>query len=246
MQIKDYPFYYFKKKTFGVFVLKVFNGLLPTIQVMATAAFLDRCIFYITEKQGLPELGQALFGLLLTMALNWVLVEVIHLALVELEIDLYEKSRELVLEKITRMKYFFLEDKEHYEQIQRMMRNPEILWKNSFLALCDSIALAVKIISLLVYIGLHASGSAAVMIVFLIPMAFRAFQGGSKIYHSNVEAQVWQNKSEYSYELLTEKASARERSLFGYFDMVQRQWMENYRKYSDIQAAGEKFFSYRC
>lgn len=242
MNIKDYPFYYFKTKTAAVLILKILNGLIPTVQVMATGAFLDRCIFYLTERQGLARLSQALVMLLVVMALDWTLAKIIDLTLVELELGLYGKSRELILEKNIRMKYWLLEDKENYERIQRMMRNPETLWQSSFLAVCDSIALVVRIVSLLLFIGANAPWSAVVMTASMLPMAFSAFKGGKKIYDNSVEAQIWQNKSEYSYELLTDKKSAHERSLFGYFDMVRKQWAENYEKYTGIQMAGEKSF----
>lgn len=216
-------------------VLNLFQGLIPTIQLLITADFLDAAIAIFNKKQDASSIITPLILLSLTIAYTWISYQIIKFSEVKLENKLRQNFRVFLVEKIANLKYKHIESQDSWDLISRVVKEPEIQCKNAYDQLLAMISMILRIVGILVILFTKVWWSGLFIVAISAPLFYIALKGGKASYEANRETEKFKRKVEYLGEVLNGRESVEERSLFGYSEEVNKKWHEQYETARGIE-----------
>ncbi len=207
---------------------KILQGLVPTLQVIATAKFLDVAMAIVSGKADYNEIFLPLTLVIIFIAYNWISSQLIKLVEVKLEIKLREKFRVFITEKRAKLKYKHIENKDTWDLISRVAKDPEVQYANAYKALLDMAALIIRILGILLVLITQVWWSAVIILAVCIPLFALALKSGKANYEVNREVSKYKRKYEYLKEVITGRDAVDERALFSYTDEMNKRWWQEY------------------
>ena len=111
------PFRYAPSYSALIAAEKILSGLVPTLQVIVTAKFLDTAIAVVSGNMNYSEIFLPLISVVLLIVYSWVSEELVKLINVKLEMRLREKFRVTITEKRAKLKYKHVENKDTWDLI---------------------------------------------------------------------------------------------------------------------------------
>lgn len=219
---------------------KILSGLVPTLQVIVTAKFLDTAIAVVSGDMNYSEIFLPLISVVLLIVYSWVSEELVNLINVKLEMRLREKFRVTITEKGAKLKYKHVENKDTWDLISRVSKEPEIQCKNAYNNFLELIALFIRVIGLLVVLVVYVWWAALIISGILFSLFMVSLRSGEDMYEANREVSKYRRRFEYLGEVLTGRESVEERTLFGYTDEVNKKWEEQYETARKIEYNTDK------
>lgn len=214
---------------------KILQGLLPTLQVIATAKFLDVAMAIVNGKADYNEVFLPLTLVIIFIAYNWISVQLVKLVEVKLEIKLREKFRVFITEKRAKLKYKHIENKDTWDLISRVAKDPEVQCTNAYKTLLEMVALIIRILGILLVLITQVWWSAVIILAMSIPLFALALKSGKASYEVNREVSKYKRKYEYIKEVITGREAVDERALFGYTDEMNKRWWQEYERGRKIE-----------
>ena len=205
-------------------IQKILYGIVPTIQVIVTAKFLDKALSIVTKKGQMNEIAIPLSLLVGLIIYSWASDQLVKFIDIKLELKLREKFRASITEKRAKLRYSYIENNDTWDLMSRVAKDPEIKSKkayNEFLAL---ISMFIRIIGLLFVLITHVWWAAIIIICFSVPLFKIALRNGEESYEADREISKYKRKFEYLGEILTGRESGEERTLFGYTNKINDKW----------------------
>lgn len=117
--IKNSPFW-----SVIIIAVRIFNALLPSLQIYVTAQFIDTATAIFTGK---ADRGQIMLPLFLTMGIiayqyiNGLLMDLVNL---RINIKMTEDFRQAIVEKRARLEYKHIENNDTWDLISRTCNDP--------------------------------------------------------------------------------------------------------------------------
>ncbi len=233
---KKYGFWDFLRIPFRVCPLyagiKVLNqvavSILPSLQVLATAAFLDTALEIFSGEAGHGEIRMPLLCLILIVAynnLNWQLMSYVNL---RLEMRLNFVYRTEITQKRAGLAYRHVEDNDTWELINRVCREPVEKLLGGFNNILGAANIVLRVGSLLAILMAQVWWAGLAIVAMSVPLFWLAIRSGRQVYEQNKEAQKHRRRAEYLQNVLQGRDNVEERTLFGYTEKVNGQWMEKY------------------
>lgn len=215
-------------QTILIFLNKVFSALLPSIQVLVTASFVDTAVEIFN---GNADKNQIFLPLILIMGiisyqyLSWTLVSIVNLSLT---MHLTESFRLSIVEKRSRLEYKHIEHNETWDLINRTCSDPVGRIMDGFNNIMSVLELILYITSILMIIMTQVWWAALLMIVISIPLFLIALKAGKTNYEAGKEADKHNRRANYLGTILTSRDMVEERSLFGYTKDINKKWYEKF------------------
>ena len=207
---------------------QILVSVLPSLQVLATAAFIDTALDIFAGKAGQSAITAPLLCLIAIVAynnLNWQLMSYINL---KMAMRLEFAYRTGIVEKRAALEYRHVEDNDTWELINRVCSDPVGKLTGGFDNILGAANIVLRVGSLLVILMAQVWWAGLAIVAISIPLFRLAIKGGHQIYEENKEAEKHRRRADYLKSVLQGRENVEERTLFGYTEKVNRQWLEKY------------------
>ena len=207
---------------------KVVFALAPSLQILATARFVDTVILiwhgeaarsqvilplvWVTLLAGYLFTSQVLFGFAKSM----------------MGIGLNKTFRPAVVKKRAALAYQHIENNETWDLISRVGEDPGAQVEEGFENILSFCGAVLNIGSVLLVIATQVWWAALVIMVISVPLFFVSIKSGKQTYNAFVDAQKHQRRATYLQGVLTNRDSVEERSFFKYSHKVNHHWHERF------------------
>lgn len=135
----------------------------------------------------------------------------------------------ILLKKQMNLSYQYIEDKDTCNLIYRIRDNCVDYFDEGYTNVINSLALFIKLASLMVIIFKASVISGLVILVIVYPLLYLALKTGKANYVLEQDAETTKRKYQYIFSVLTGKETANERNLFGF----SRHMTERYNRLFD-------------
>jgi ATP-binding cassette subfamily B protein len=192
------------------------GGVVPTLQVIATAKFIDKAISIVETKTHMSSIFPSLFAVIALIAYTWISTAIMKFGEIRLQISIREKFRTAITEKRSKLAYKHIENSETWDLISRVSKTPEIEVKAAYTDFLSMLASIIRVFGILVLLITEVWWAALIIIIFAIPLFYLAAKSGKANYEVNREVTKYKRKYEYLSAVLTDRETVDERTLFGF------------------------------
>lgn len=221
-------------------VLIVLGGLVPTLQIVVTAQFIDVAISIVSDKAATSLIYPSLFGVVALIAFMWISGELKKFVQVRLELAIREKFRTAIVEKRAKLAYQHIENHETWDLISRVSVNPETQMKTAYTELLSLVSTIMQVAGILVLLVAQVWWAALLIVMFSVPLFALAIKSGKANYQANREVSNVKRRTEYLSVVLSGRDSVDERTLFGYSEAINDTWYSQYETARKIEFRTER------
>lgn len=203
-------------------------GIVPTVQVVVTANFIDTAISIVKGKAEMGAIYPSLIAVVALIAYSWISNALAKFAQVRLEIAIRETFRTAITEKRAKLAYKHVENHDTWDLISRISKTPEQQIKNAYIDFMYMISICLRIVGILGLLITHVWWAALLIFIVSVPLLSLAIKSGKANYEVNREVTKYTRKYEYLAEILTGREAVDERTLFGYGKKLSDIWYDQY------------------
>lgn len=222
------PFKFAPAQATLIALQKLLDGIVPTLQILATAKFLDTAILIFKQEKSIKDIVMPLLFVIILLAYDWISEQLSKFAEVQIKNKLRGEFRVNIVEKIATLKYKYIENQDSWDLISRVIKEPEVQCTKAYISSLDMIAMILKILGILVVLFTQVWWSAVLIILISVPLFLVALKSGKETYEANREVEKNKRRVKYLEEVLNGREAVEERTLFGYSDKINNQWYEEY------------------
>lgn len=222
------PFKFAPAQATLIAIQKLLDGLVPTLQILATARFLDIAILIFKQEKHIKDIVMPLLFVILLLAYDWISTQLSKFAEVQIKNRLRGEFRVNIVEKIATLRYKYIESQDSWDLISRVIKEPEVQCTKAYISSLDMIAMILKITGILVVLFIQVWWSAVLIVLISVPLFFIALKSGKETYEANREVEKNKRKVKYLEEVLNGREAVEERTLFGYSDKINNQWHKEF------------------
>lgn len=216
------------------FLIKIIDiilyALLPTIQVVATADFVNTALSIFEGYTPIIRIFYSLTLLIFCVAVEYLNGFFMAFINKKVEFCLIREFRIMTMEKRSKLEYCHIENNDTWNLISRTCDNSEHKVINGLNNLANILTLAINIISLLFVVSKEVWWVGIVIFVISFPLLFLSIRAGQKTYEANKEAEKYKRHTRYLQNILRWRDYIEERNVFGYTDYINERWYEDYEK----------------
>lgn len=205
-------------------------GIIPTIQVVVTARFIDGALGIYQGTMGFEEIYPVILALLALIAYSWVLQSLVGFANTRLRMSLQGQYRTALTDKRTRLAYHHIENPSTWDLITRASTKAEDDILNGFRNLLVIVSNVLRIAGLLLILLRQAWWAGLLIIVFSVPLFAVGIKSGQASYEVSREVSKMKRKAKYFSDVLLGRENVEERALFGYGKQVNDIWHGHYEE----------------
>lgn len=229
------PFKYAPANSFMLAVQKVLEAVIPTLKILVTAKFLDTAISIFNGKENINKIFMPLILLALLISFKWISEQFSKFIEIKLKIKLSEKLRVDIIEKRGRLKYKYIEDSDTWDLISRVSKDSEEKFKNAYNELLALISMIIKVGGLLLIIGSKVWWAAIFILAISVPLFYLSIKSGKANYEVSRKVTKFSRKYLYFDEILKDRESCSERTIFGFTKKINEKFYENYEACRKIE-----------
>ncbi len=207
---------------------KLMNALIPSIQVLATARFVDTALDIFSNDGDVSQIYRPLFILVIITAYSYISWTLMTIVKTKLNMKLTEEFRVAVVEKRAKLEYRHIENNETWELITRACDDPTGRISGGFDILLRMADMIVKVASILLILITQVWWAALAIISFSVPLFYISIKSGKSNYEAFKEAKKYQRKADYLQSILTGRDNIEERTMFSYTDDINKKWYEKF------------------
>lgn len=229
--IKMIPFH-----TGYLLLVVLINALLPTVQALAIAEFVNRVegAYRGTMEEGHSmeewhsmEIHMILMPLILLLGIvifKQMIPSVTNLVHASAQIRLKTVLRNRFLKKQAALQYRYIEDNESCALIYRVCENVEERLWTGYRTVCNGIELVVKCAALMGIVLQASVLSGAAILAVSVPLFYLAYRTGKQNYVLQKDAVEIKRRSAYLSTILSDRDHAKERTMFGYSKQIAEEY----------------------
>ncbi|WP_010277719.1 ABC transporter ATP-binding protein [Paenibacillus senegalensis] len=225
--------------TFLMVLEKVLAGLVPSLQIIATAYFIDTAVAVFQGQAVIREIYWPIGAIAGLIALSWVSGQLIQFVKVRLETALREQFRTAILSKRSKLAYQHIENSGSWDMISRVSKNPENQLMLAFSRVLNAASLILRIVGILAILVAQVWWAALVITTISVPLFYLAMKSGKANYQASREASKYQRRHEYLSKVLMGRDAVNERAIFQYSGAINQVWHEQYETARKIQLRTE-------
>jgi len=207
---------------------KTIFALTPSLQILATAAFIDTVIQIFNGYAQRSQLMLPLVFMTLLTAYYFLSDILFSLARSVMGIKLNQVFRPAVAQKRAALEYRHIENNDTWELISRVGKDPGRKVEEGFGSILELGIIIINTASIFVVIATQVWWAALAIIAISVPLFVIALKSGKQMYNAFVEAQKHTRRAEYIQQVLTSRESVEERALFKYSDELNKRWYERF------------------
>ena len=222
-----------------LFVLRFILAVIPTLQTLVTAAFVDEVTGWSAGEGHVGteyERSVLLLVILLVsfVAYSWISKSLTVLLEQHLEMRLRARMKPRLVEKITRLKYESMENSDMRDKISRVNKDTEIRICGAYSNLLYTMELILKAGGILVIMFTQVWWLAVLIFAVSVPCFRIAMKSGKEGYEAEISVTKQSRIADYYNEMLVNREYVDERTLFQYQEEYIKRFAEKYeetRKY---------------
>ena len=207
---------------------KIIYALIPSLQVLATAAFIDTAIKIADGQADKGQILLPLLFLLLLISHQYITFALMGLVVAKMNLKLTEVFRTAVTEKRAMLEYRHVENNETWDLIERVGKDPAKRLGDGFGILLRMADMVVRVGSILLVLAAQVWWAALLILAFSIPLFWLAVRSGKANYAASREAAKHTRRAQYLQGVLTDRENVEERTLFAYSGELNRRYYEKY------------------
>ncbi len=207
---------------------KLLTALSAVFQVIVLARFLDSAGEMIINKSDGRDV--LLWFVLLVVCVGWRRISFVvgSIFIRRLYVHATAQLGMAFVQKRSRIPFYLIEQEESWNLIKRVCDRPENQVRLMLQRSCNLILYIIRIFGVLWIVFTQVWWIGVMTAVLCIPLIFLSLKSGEKNYTSNKEAVEYKRRYQYLGELLTGRAAANERTLFGFSEKVNGEWHRQY------------------
>lgn len=217
--------------------LTVIDAIVPTsLMALSTAYFVDTAMNVLAGNEPYFNIFLPLVSLLALIGTANVIgsLQLIIESRIKLSLDRYLLPA--ILEVQANLKYSYIEDEYSRELIEITSDEMDETFLDGLQAYVAVIRSVIGIGSIIMLVITQMWWVALLIAAFCVPLYFVSIWAGKKNYSAKVETRKYERRySYYSDEVLCNRESVYERTLFGYVDDVTNRYYESFETASKIQ-----------
>lgn len=214
--------------------LKVFVAVIPSLQVLVAASFIDTAID-IYNNGGISRIYISLFGIILLIITSWLASTILSFVKLKFNQKMNEVIRLAVIKKRSRLAYQYIENNDTWDLIARVGEDPSNNMVEGFDNLLSIMEYVVKIVSLILVLVVQVWWVAIAVFVIAVVLFKLSSICGKVDYDAFVEAEKHLRKADYLKEVISSRESVEERTLFGYTNSIDEMWFNRFETARKIQ-----------
>ena len=208
---------------------KVIRGSLPSLQILATASFVNTALAIFNGQKENAAILLPLFSIFLIIFYQYMSEAVINLIKEKKLNRLTETWQPAVIKKIASLDYCHLENHETEELINRVGKNSAMWIWGGFNLLLYTMEMLIHVGLILSVLAFQVWWSALAATLIFIPLFCMAVKAGRSVYETSRAAEKHTRRARYFQEVLTGRENVEERALFSYTKELNRRWYERYK-----------------
>lgn len=220
--------------TIGEIIFRVLIGLLPVVEIITTAYFID-IIIDILKNGNMVRIYKPIISILLVLIFSFLAQSILSFFKLEINLCLSKEFLPKVIKKQGMLKYKYIEDDESWNLISRVRDKLVQNIQNGFENLLDISEVIIKIVSIFILIASDDLRSAIVFFILSLTVVFLCFINEKVNYDDYVKGQLYMQKADYLKNILCSKDTYLERFLFGYTKEINKLWELSYEKACDVK-----------
>ena len=219
---------------FFIVLHKLISVIMMSVNVLCMSWFINSALDYFNNGSELRNVYIPFLSLIAIKAYSGIFDPLLELLEKYRDMKLQKILRILYTQKRVRLKYYYIENSSSWDLISRTCENPEKKLLEALKSVLNMLQVILVSISYSAILLLNAPLAGALIIVFAIPAFVLAFKGGQASY--DAERVLSKKKRKYLNiaDILTSREAANERTLFGYTDVMNQMYYDEYedaRKY---------------
>lgn len=214
--------------TILIALFKLLDGIVPSIQVVAVAKFIDTSISVVSTDGDVKRVLPSMLLVAVLVAYQWTSQNLVKFIEVKLEISLREKLKLATVDKRAMLSYKYIENSKTWDLISRVCTDTEIKVKEGYSNLLGLVAMIMRVVGLLIILVAQVWWAAILILTISVPLFILSMKGGKATYEG--EKVVSKNKRTYEYlgEVLSGREAVEERTLFGFSEEINKKWWQQY------------------
>lgn len=232
--------------TMGITMQKILTCLAAVFQVVVVAEFIDSVGIAVTNRVFDKEVLQ--WFLLLVLIVSWKRVgwRVGNLCSNQIATKGNEQFMNEYTQKCARLQYYLLEDADTENLMNRVTVNNKMNWhfKRMIQNFLNFFVIMIpKVAGILIIIAMQVWWLAIAVAVMTVPLVIISLRGGKQIYKAKEEASICERRHRYFFDVLTGREAVEERSLFGYTESLNKEWLKQFDTARRINLKAETVFA---
>lgn len=211
------------------FVAKsLLDSLLPMLSIFVTSNFINTAIAVYNKEVPLAKVYGSIALLVCIMIYTVLFGVVMNFQSTKRTIFYRRKLSPIMLEKIAKLEYRYIENQETADLINRVCPVfPDGVW-DMFCAVINLASFGVFIISIMITLYVQVWWIALAMFLASIPILYFATKAGRESYGADIEMSKIDRRANYLSDALRNREAVEERSIFGYTENLNERYAERY------------------
>jgi ABC-type multidrug transport system fused ATPase/permease subunit len=209
-------------------VKRVLDGLIPLVQVLVTAAFIESVIGAFDHTGELSAVALWIGAMvaciavpqLLNMLMQFVNIKFNH------KMNFYISDRNI--KKRSSLEYKHIENQEDWDIISRVTGGMEGKLIGGFQNILSLVTLCIQIIGVFLILFTQSWWLALVVLVCMVPIGIVSVKSGKANYNIGKELTKTCRRYDYIFGILTNRDTVEERTLFNFSDHYEQVWNDEY------------------
>lgn len=219
---------------------KIIYALIPSLQVVATAAFIDTAIQIVGGQANKDQIMMPLVWLLLLISHQYITFALMGLVKAKMDMNLTETFRTAVTEKRAMLEYHHVENNDTWDLIERVGKDPAGRLGNGFDNVLRMADMFIRVGSIMLVLVVQVWWVALVILAFSLPLFWLAVKSGKANYKASKEAAKHTRRAQYLQGVLTGRDNVEERALFAYSDELNKRYYDKYLTAHRINVRAER------
>lgn len=219
---------------------KIIGALIPSLQVLVTAKFVDTVLGLLNNKGNARGLAYDLLHIVLLISYRYISVLIVEIAKTKMQIKLCESFQEAIIEKRAKLQYSHIENNETWDLVERVGKNAADKIVEGFDIVLRMGAIILRVGALMGILASQVRWASVAILVICAPLMKWAVQSGKVTYKAAQESVKYNRRANYFEEILIAGENIAERTLFGYAKDVNRRWKEAFCTAYNIQVKSQR------
>lgn len=227
-------FYFLKNRqygklcTYGLIFAKMSAGILPLVEMLLTARFIDAVSGVFVSH----EVGADIFLLvilwILVIGVTWLVNESVQFILCRLTQRVREGVRAELTRKTACLPYYLVENQRVQDQIGRLAKNPEKEIVDGLYIMLSIAVIGVRVLGIGGIVSTRVWWCGLCLFLLFLPLVYLAKKNGENMYQVGKEVSGHMRRYGYYDELLNSREDVLERNLFSFTGFLQGKWSREY------------------
>ena len=207
-------------------IIKIVCSLVPIVTVISLQHLIDSVSY-----ADFTNIFLYAFLMVFLNAFEWIVENIDSQIAERIKLDISIPVITSINEKKNSICMAYFEDDESCNLIYRVSSSTHDKITSAFLSCVGLIELIIQLLSLLLIISSYAWWSSIIIIVLSVPLLYFSKSFGEDSYESDIESTDYKRKSDYFFDLLTNKETIYEKYIFNSSGFLMDKWKNNYHKY---------------